>query len=582
MTHEEENIAAVEGEGAQAKLDDVVFEKAEREVMSFLPEMEELELLALIKELGLVVPQEKTGRRDLFRFVLADLMDREATDGDGGKDNYIKVHGVLRQLSLMRPPNVGEGNDDAKDPNVMVDQKEHVANHLGGTPPVNSGGHVNIFSNVDGLNFGIKPSSTPVLSYRDDKNDKDVGRRHPLKAASLYHLKECKIRGTIGDPGEKDKLGYYGLISEIKERQAEGYDDNRVVGAVINAVTPGNVFKRRLEMRRNLESTIPLSTLMSMLQTHYQEKSSNTIFHDLSEAVQGHDETATKFCNRLIVMRDEALSRSIEEGFSLDANYLRKRFLKSFATGLRNGNIRNELREILKADPQDDDLLKSIAEAARGEKERADKMAQLKSGNLSVDVSVIQREKNDFQVSKRDAYAAKMEDMQLRHQNELAVLRAEICEIKNFVKPGLSNLSANPAKPSPVTNGGPPPLVQDNSNFGMGAPNAAIPPLMPAALASQQQHQYVIPQMRNQPVNNPPQFGSNGQYNLPPLNRPRANGRFQGCVNCVAQNVRCTHCWFCCASDHKMECCPVRQRAHARSQANGPPLVGTGSSPGNC
>ena len=145
MSHEGENVAAVQEEGAQAKVDDIIFEKAEREVMSFLPEMEELELQALIKELGLVVPEEKTGRRDLYRFVLADLMEKEKA-GDGGKANYIKVHGVLRQLSLMRPlNNVGEGKDNGKDQNDIVDEKEPVANHLVGTPPVNPGGHVNIF-----------------------------------------------------------------------------------------------------------------------------------------------------------------------------------------------------------------------------------------------------------------------------------------------------------------------------------------------------------------------------------------------------------------------------------------------------
>ena len=66
----------------------------------------------------------------------------------------------------------------------------------------------------------IRHASTPTTNpFRDDGHDQVVRRVVPKTAsASLYHLKECKIRGSIGDPGEKDKLGYYGLMSEIKER----------------------------------------------------------------------------------------------------------------------------------------------------------------------------------------------------------------------------------------------------------------------------------------------------------------------------------------------------------------------------
>jgi hypothetical protein len=166
---------------------------------------------------------------------------------------------------------------------------------------------------------------------------------HTKQTSTNYcHLKECKIRGKIGDPGEKDTLGYYGLLSEIKERELEGYKPERIVGAVINAIMPGNIFKRRLEMKRNLEGTISLDDLRKMLRTHYQERNSNTILLELQKAVQGSAESATTFCNRLIVLRDEVQSRSAEEGTMITPQYLRKRFLQSFQTGLRNGNIRNK------------------------------------------------------------------------------------------------------------------------------------------------------------------------------------------------------------------------------------------------
>ena len=397
---------------------DHVFDKAEQEVMSCLPEMEVSELEALCRELGLEIPPERKVRRDIYRFVVAYLMQREVDDADHGKAFYMQVHGVLRSMMASRN-----------------DPQQHALDNYGQVPPyINTGipdvaGQVNTaLPQVQALNFDhVKHSSsaggTPLLF--PPQKDKAVAKSVQKAPPALYHLKECKIRGTIGDPGEKDKLGYYGLISEIKERSREGYDDNRVVGAVINAITPGNVFKKRLEMRRNLEGSISLTTLFSMLRTHYQEKSSNTIFQELSNAVQTQDETATKYCNRLIVIRDEALSRSIEEGCPLDSSYLRKRFLKSFATGLRNGNIRNELREVLKSEPGDDELLDNIAEATRGEKERSDKMAQIKGVNFSPDVSIVQREKDDFQVGKNTGLASKIAELQLNHKSEIGSLRAE-------------------------------------------------------------------------------------------------------------------------------------------------------------
>ena len=548
---------------------DQVFEKAEQEVMSCLPEMEVSELEALCKELGLEIPPEKKVRRDIYRFVVAYLMQRETDDADQGKAYYIQVHGVLR--SMMAPRTDHQQGLDNYSPHFNT-----------GIPDVKAAQVKPAVPHVQALNFDhIKQSSsagTPLLFPLEE--DKAVAKPVPKAPPALFHLKECKIRGTIGDPGEKDKLGYYGLISEIKERSREGYDDNRVVGAVINAITPGNVFKKRLEMRRNLEGSISLTTLFSMLRTHYQEKSSNTIFQELSNAVQSQDETATKYCNRLIVIRDEALSRSIEEGCPLDSSYLKKRFLKSFATGLRNGNIRNELREVLKSEPGDDELLDNIAEATRGEKERSDKMAQIKGVSFSPDVSVVQREKDDFQLGKSTGLAAKIAELQLNHKSEMGSLRAELNEMKNIFKSGFTNLAAVAANsaPSPAVQPSIPatvvtPGLPNNSAYSMCPSTVALQAGLSSSnltsVSSPQQPQpYVIPQMRRSADDGPQPLMNTLQpapASLPSLNR--RNKRFSGCVACVANNSRCTHCWFCGRGDHKMDGCPTRQLAAANAQA---------------
>ncbi len=66
----------------------------------------------------------------------------------------------------------------------------------------------------------------------------------------------------------------------------------------------------------------------------------------------------------------------------------------SVSTGMRNGNLRNALRETIKTYPSDDALLEMVAEAVRSESERTLKLTQLKK----TEVSAVSREKNDFKL----------------------------------------------------------------------------------------------------------------------------------------------------------------------------------------
>ena len=254
---DENDIESVETGG----VGDVVFEKAEQEVMSFLPEMSVEELISLCAELGVTIPQEKRdSRKLLYRLVLGYLMQVEEDEMDGGKAKYIQIHAFLRQLADNRgpfkPPEAEVQANDVITGNVSL--PEAITHHraLPGAPGAKLDEDMK-------TKFKIK-TSTP-LNLLPIRNLPPLMNKTSQKSGSLYQLKECKIRGSIGDPGEKDKLTYYGLLAQIVEKQNEGYDENRIVGAVINAITPGNVFKSRLEMRRNLEGFISLSILTNML-----------------------------------------------------------------------------------------------------------------------------------------------------------------------------------------------------------------------------------------------------------------------------------------------------------------------------
>ena len=91
---------------------------------------------------------------------------------------------------------------------------------------------------------------------------------------SAFH-KDFKIRGVIGEAGQKDKLSYVSLLKQIEEGKDKGYSDREFVNAVIKAITPGLYLRNILETTDNLT----LDRLMKFLQLHFVER--NTL--DLSQ-----------------------------------------------------------------------------------------------------------------------------------------------------------------------------------------------------------------------------------------------------------------------------------------------------------
>ena len=654
MSNSDNENESTVAENVEARL----YERAEQEVMSCLPELSQIELIAVCSEIGLTVPPSTPQtRKALYRLVLSYVLQREEDDADNGNRFFVILHGVLKELTKGRAPpqaSSSQANSVTGSPVISSDSDDKYSFPAPVYPRYVNPRFSMAYSTVHnpGVPFPLprsassaaRHSSSPSFGFgglasthSQQQNQQlqhsqlatqqqqpppqqypclntvrtSTQNKQPTTITTSYtQLKECKIRGKIGDPGEKDTLGYYGLLSEIKERELEGYKPERIVGAVINAVVPGNMFKRRLEMKRNLEGTIAMADLLEMLRTHYQERNSNSIMLDLQKAVQGQDETASGFCNRLIVLRDEVMSRSSEEGVPQNAQYLRKQFLSSFQTGLRNGNIRNDLRELLRSGTcSDNELLEEVTEAAKGEKERATKMAEVKRG---VDVSLVAGgEKQDFQIGRHGTgLMAKIEELKLRQEKEIGTLRSELNEMKGIFKTGFANLSALSTPPVNQIQGG-------NSN-------AFLAQNLPASFAHQSLFPNVSAIANDSSISSipfvPPSFVSNvaavsnvnppgyscapqaaAQTNVAPTTPANTSPvaqpyvipmrRFSGCQSCVAaKNPRCTHCFFCEAGDHRMAACPRYHELMLRNGVvpNNPlnvPLgngITQGSSPGNC
>jgi len=65
--------------------------------------------------------------------------------------------------------------------------------------------------------------------------------------------RDFKILGVVGELGQKDKLGYQALVSQIEARLEKQYSDKEVVSAVVRAVQPG------LQLRSYLENMTELT-----------------------------------------------------------------------------------------------------------------------------------------------------------------------------------------------------------------------------------------------------------------------------------------------------------------------------------
>ena len=88
--------------------------------------------------------------------------------------------------------------------------------------------------------------------------------------------REFKIKGAIGEAGQRDKLSYISLLKQIEEGRGKGYNDKDIVSAVLKAITPRLYLKKVLETTENLI----LDCLMKFLQSHYEEKSTTDLCQD--------------------------------------------------------------------------------------------------------------------------------------------------------------------------------------------------------------------------------------------------------------------------------------------------------------
>ena len=120
--------------------------------------------------------------------------------------------------------------------------------------------------------------------------------------------KEFKIKGSIGLPGQKEKLTFGGLVFQIEKGLKREHDEFDIVEAVVRAVGPDLQLRGFLENKADLS----LQSLRRILRSHFQEKDPTTLFNLLSNAVQSNCENPHEFLMRLMNLRQKVVFVSKE------------------------------------------------------------------------------------------------------------------------------------------------------------------------------------------------------------------------------------------------------------------------------
>jgi len=264
-------------------------------------------------------------------------------------------------------------------------------------------------------NFENK-NSTPLPVNQDGVN----GAVRELLNLNLR--REFKIIGSIGGDA-KDKLSFVGLMRQIDNAVAKGYQESEIVDAVIRAISSSSKLKTYLEMMTN----ITLQKLRQILRVHYNEKTSTELYQQLTNTVQDLKESPQDFLLRVLSLRERIIFASkADNAMKYDAALVQSLFTHAVETGLRDENIRNKLRLSIKIDKAtDEELMEALNNIVSVEGERQLKLNANRKENKASLSAVASDPKQSQEMSKVMSTLATL-------QAQIAALNAKIDSKPNF------------------------------------------------------------------------------------------------------------------------------------------------------
>ena len=273
----------------------------------------------------------------------------------------------------------------------------------------------------DIINPRIKTESNPTFTVKTEEENKTFSKpelnSNNLPIPQNLSLKEFKILGKIGHAGQKERLTFTSLNYQIENGIKKGYSDIEITSAVIASLSPD------LELRGYLEwkSDLTLPSLRKILRNHFKELDSSHLFNLLNNAKQSNSESPNDFVIRLMNLRQKLIYVSKEDPYLFDEHLVQSKFLQAIFTGLRNENLRHELRPLLKnPKTSDEELLESLSLAMIDENEHPEKTSK------KVHVSLI--EQNEQTATEQET-KSKKENLLIK---ELQNLRAEVNQLSTI------------------------------------------------------------------------------------------------------------------------------------------------------
>ena len=289
-----------------------------------------------------------------------------------------------------------------------------------------------------------------------------------------------------------------------------GYSDQVICAAVLRAISPGNNLRTYLESKRDLS----VDFLLEVMRSRFHEKDSSTVFAELGNSVQGLNENCLEFVVRMLVLRQKVLDLGEWEGCPYDEKLVQTRFLRTLEVGIRNDNIRGELRGVLcNIKISDSVLMKAVTDAVDHESERSNKLALKKRETNIYELEVEKNETKITEKRKKDNHLQlQIQEIKLTQEKELSAMRSDLHEIRSLLSG-----SRNFGNPEHETRG-------NRNNYGDENRN-------------------------NFGDENRNYRGENGNYN---------RRRIFKCTNCVKNKVfRCSHCFKCGSEEHRMRDCKI-------------------------
>ena len=274
---------------------------------------------------------------------------------------------------------------------------------------------------------------------------------------------------------------------------------------------------------------------MEFLEPILKEKDSATYFNELCNAVQSGTQTVMDFVVMLLSLKEKILARSKKEGTPFEENMLMNQLMKTLYSGIRNTNIRSEIREncrgILDISPPK--LIKIVGDAMAIENTRNEEFSGKKAAsnilNLEAELNTKSSGKN-----KENYLPVQVQELKVAHETQIAGIRADMDELKTLLTATVNIISQNNSQ-------------QQSQNVPQAQHNNWIPRLNVNAQQFLPSHQNNFQNMDN-------------AIRPGPHPRNNRNGRNRGrCDECVQNNVlRCPHCFVCKGEGHKSTECPVR------------------------